>query len=139
MGRQNWQPHAPPTMYAQGTNMQIVFGNSAKVARNRKITRGLFILNAMPMTSGEKYSETASDPLHRKGKDIQALAREQASRYGRDRNRIRAAAPGQVTWKNRYTMIAKNKRPIGPYDQQVQKSVLQRISTGLSTLTNGGN
>lgn len=139
MGRQNWQPHTPATMYAQGTNMQIVFGNSAKVARNRKLTRGLMVLNAMPMTSGEKYSETASDPLHRKGADIQALAREQASRYGRDRAHIRAAAPAQVTWKSRYTLMAKTKRPIGPYDQQVQKSVLQRISTGLSALTNGGN
>jgi len=138
MGRANWQPQAPPTLYANGTNMQIVFGNSAKVARNRKITSGLFRLNAMPMTSGEKYSETASDPLHRKGRDIIALSRQQASIYGRDRAHIRPAAPAQVSWKNAYTLSAKTKRPIGPYDQQIQKSVLQRISSGLSSL-NGGN
>lgn len=138
MGRANWQPQAPATLFAQGTNMQIVFGNSAKVARNRKITGGMFRLNALPMTSGEKYSETASDPLHRKGRDVMAIARTNASVYGRDRAHIRPAAPQQVAWKNSYTLAAMTKRPVGPYDQQIQKSVLQRISAGLSAL-NGGN
>ncbi len=135
MGRQNWS--SPPTVYAPGTNMQVVFGNSNKIQRNVKRVTGLFTLNARPMQSGEKFQETLSDPLHRPGADIMQIARTNASIAGPSRAHIRPAAPQQVSWKNSYTLAAKTAAPIGPLDQQISKSILQRISSGLSMFGGG--
>ena len=135
MGRQNWS--SPPTVYAPGTNMQVVFGNSDKMQRSRRRIGGLFTLNARPMQSGEKYLETTSDPLHRPGKDIMQIARTNASIAGASRGHIRPAAPQQVKWKNAYTLAAKTAAPIGPLNNQINQSILQRISSGLSMFGGG--
>lgn len=127
-----------PTIYAPDTNMAVVYGNAAKVRRNRKVSMGLFQLNVRPIQSGRKPIEMLNDPLHRRPDVLVQRAREEASIAGRARAYMRPAAPAQVQWKNRYTDTAKTRRPIGPVFQQQQKSILYRLSGALGAIGKTG-
>lgn len=138
MYRNYSRPDARAIIYAPQTNMLVVYGSAYKVERNRRRIGQIFRYNALPMTSGIKFQETMSDPLHRKPEEIIRRARLEASVAGRSRGFIRPAAPGQVTWKYPYWNVQKNVKPIGPYNQAVKQSILQRISTTLASIGAGG-
>lgn len=123
-----------PAQLSPNTNTYPAFGNEYKIERNRRLTHSVFVQTTGYMLIGDRTQETLSDPLHRKPADILLRARQEGSIAGRSRAYMRAAAPGQVVWKNDYTLLARTRSrrqtSIGPYTQGnlVKQSVLMRIS-----------
>lgn len=138
-----WRQHAQAAAYSANTNMHPAFGNTFKIERNRNLTRSIMNLNygVWHIGQGEKPIETTNDPHHRKPEYIIARGREEMSIAGRTRGHIRAAAPGQVRWKNPYWRAQRppTRQPIGPFTQGSleKQSILYRMSTTLSKLGGG--
>ncbi len=117
------------------------FGSEYKRQRNIAITKGIINLNGgrMAQYRMQSVSEDSSDPLHRDVRLMYQRTREEMSIAGRSRGFIRAAAPGQVTWKNSYWAAQRNIKPQGPFTMGSleKQSVLYRISGALSKLGGG--
>ncbi|SRR6266567_4999681 len=138
-----WRQHSQSAILSQNTNVYPAFGNEFKVKRNRVLTSSVMKLNygVWHIGQGEKPIETTNDPHRRKPEYIIRRGREEMSIAGRSRAHIRAAAPGQVLWRNPYW---RQQRPpikgvIGPFTQGSleKQSILYRISDGLNKLGGG--
>lgn len=123
------------------TNMRLEFGNKIKRRRNVEKCQGLLRLNTNPIhfQPGEKLSETASDPLHRKPEYIMLQQRLESPASGRSRGYYRPAAPQLVAWKYGYW----RQQPghigarIGPYNANKEQSIWGRIAGFMSGGSNG--
>ena len=139
-----WRQHSRNVILSQNTNVYPAFGNVHKIERNRKLTGSIMRLNygVWHIGQGEKPIETTNDPLKRKPELIIARGREEMSIAGRSRAHVRAAAPGQVTWKNPYWRAQRPpvRKPIGPFTQGSleQQSIMYRMSSTLAKLGGGG-
>lgn len=129
--------------FSPNTNVYPAFGNRYKIERNRALTSSLMKLNygKDKIGSGEKPLETTNDPLRRRPEAIIAAGRAEMSIAGRARGHIRAAAPGQVQWKNPYYRAQRppTRQPIGPFTQGSleKQSILYRLSGAFARM--GGN
>jgi hypothetical protein len=138
-----WRQHSQAAMYSQNTNVHPAFGNEWKVKRNVALTKSIMKLNygVWHIGQGEKPIETTNDPHKRTPEYIIARGREEMSNAGRMRGNIRAAAPGQVLWKNGYYRAQRPpvRVPIGPFVQGSlpQQSIFNRLSSTFAKL--GGN
>jgi hypothetical protein len=123
---------AAQAIYSQNTNVHPAFGAAPKVKRNVGIVHTMFRYNTGVMLIGDRSNGVMNDPLHRPYQTIRLRYRQEASIRGRDRDRIRAAAPQQVTWKNSYWRFQRPpyRSPIGPFTQgQLQsQSILYRVN-----------
>ncbi len=119
-------------VFSQNTNSHPAFGVVPKIKRNNALVNSVFAQRAGVMLKGDRVQETLSDPLHRPSQYILLKFREETSALGRDRARIRPAAPQQVTWKNSYWRAQRPpyRQPIGPFTQGQlpQQSILQRLN-----------
>lgn len=126
----------PNAISSPNTNVHPQFASKGKLERNLNITKTILNLGGQRMAEYQKQSvsEDASDPLHRDVRLIYQRTREEMSNAGRSRAMIRPAAPGQVTWKNAYWQVQKDRQyrqtAIGPYTQGSlpMQSILNRIS-----------
>ena len=140
-----WRQHAQAAILSQNTNVHPAFGNEFKVQRNRALTSSIMKLNygKWHIGQGIKPIETTNDPHKRKPDYIIARGREEMSIAGRTRGHIRAAAPGQVQWKNPYYRAQRPpvRRPIGPFTQGSleKQSILYRLSDTFAKLGGNGN
>lgn len=124
-----------PEVFSQNTNVHPAFGVVPKIERNRRLVQSVYRQTQGYMLIGDRISETMSDPLHRPPEYVLQQFRQNSSISGRERGHIRAAAPGQVTWKNAYWRAQKPpyRTPIGPYTHgnMPQQSVLYRVNLWL--------
>jgi hypothetical protein len=133
-----WRNHLVRS--SPNTNVHPAFGSERKRERNVSLVYSLINLNqaAMMRIRIQNLSENSNDPLKRNPDDLYQLERNEYSIAGRTHGAIRAAAPGQVAWKNSYWLQqrtrATRQTAIGPYTQSSlpKQSILYRISDALS-------
>ena len=117
-------------IYSQNTNVHPVFASAYKAAGIRRRIVEIFTLHAHPMQSGPKPINLAFDPFKRDPRYLAEMWRLNASAGGQRRGNIYPAASGLVKYqKGNQGYNAVTRRPIGPVNQDTQKSVLSRIST----------
>src|SRR5258706_8983916 len=133
-----WRNHL--VLSSPNTNVHPAFGSERKRERNVRLSYSILNLNQRRMAQYrlQSLSEDSNDPLRRDPRDMYQLTRNEMSIAGRAHGAIRAAAPGQVAWKNSYWLRertrATRQTKIGPYTQASlpKQSVLYRISDALS-------
>lgn len=130
MARQN-------VRFSPQSNILVPFSNANKDERNRNLITRFFAFRHTPMQSGPKAIDLSHDPLQRPIPELKQQFRLNASAGGRARGVMRPATAGMVKYQRSNQLQQMTRRPIGPYNQDVNKSIIGRIAGGV-TQANGG-